>query len=182
MNKDQFILDRMNESLTITKNDFKFFTTDCDVFLQTIDFLPQFDDTIIINYEPQRGIYVIENSGGNTFGGINLTEIQWIQNNFDNIVSAAQQSAQNEFVNDLSNVRNIRDIRISLTDWLITRHNEELLFNVSPTLSNDQLQELRGYRQSLRDLEGLDEKYTEEIKQTFVWPQLPSFLGANYIL
>lgn len=181
MNKDQFILDRINESLTITKNDFKFFTADCDTFLQDIGFLPQFDDIIIVNYEPQRGICAIEKSGGSTFGGTDLTEIQWIQNSFDDIVSTAQQSTQNAFVNDLPNVRDVRDVRLALTDWLITRHYEEILFNTSTTLTGEQLQELRIYRQSLRDLEGLDTKYTDELKENFVWPQLPSFLGANYI-
>lgn len=182
MENHHFILDRINNTLSIIYNDFNFFATNCEQFLLDIGFLPKFSDIISVTYEPLRNMYVGERAGGNFFAGSTGEEIRWIRDNFESIISVAEQCKYNNYINELPYILEIRDVRLSMTDWFITRHNEELLFGATPTLTQEQLQELRVYRQALRDIEHTNEKYTDELKETFVWPQLPSFLGANYIL
>lgn len=179
MQVHQFLMDRYNKNLTITKNDFVFYTPKCEDFLEKIQFLPAFEDAKIIGYELERNIFAVERTNGQNASGTDVEEIQWITQNFDMIVEKAKEDENNTLLLEMPFVRDVRNLRLGMTDWLITRHSEEILMQQTPSLSAEQLQELNVYRQALRDLDGLNEKYD---KETFVWPSLPSFLGADYIL
>lgn len=49
-------------------------------------------------------------------------------------------------------VRQERDKRLDDTQWLVSRHQEQLSNNIPTTLTNEEYEKLLQYRQSLRDL------------------------------
>jgi len=65
-------------------------------------------------------------------------------------------------------IKNERDFRLSTTDWLVTRHNEEKLLGVSTTLTESQFTQLLNYRQALRNI---TTQYT--VLADVVWPVNP---------
>ena len=67
-------------------------------------------------------------------------------------------------------IRKKRDTVLGETDWLMKRHNEQVKYNITPTLSATEMQDLANYRQALRDI---TEYATPD---DVVWPDNP--LGA----
>ncbi len=63
------------------------------------------------------------------------------------------------------------------TDWLVTRHRDQMLaVDQHNALTDDEHQELLGWRQSLR---GLDDIYTHS--DDWVWTPAPEWLVPGYI-
>jgi len=54
-------------------------------------------------------------------------------------------------------VRRVRDILLSDTDWIMQRHSEEVSNNIEPSLSPDKYSAWLSYRKDLRDI---TENYT----------------------
>lgn len=52
--------------------------------------------------------------------------------------------------------RAVRDVALSSTDWLVSRHQDEKLIGDGTTLTADQFAELLKYRQALRDIGDAD--------------------------
>ena len=66
---------------------------------------------------------------------------------------------------------------LSQTDWLVTRNRDQMLaVDQENTLTDDQHQELLGWRQSLR---GLDDVYDNS--DEWVWPSAPEWLIEQYL-
>lgn len=55
------------------------------------------------------------------------------------------------------------------TQWIIDRHNDEVLLGKTPSITQEQLTEVLTYRQALRELD-----YTDPLVVT--WPTAPSFV------
>lgn len=66
-------------------------------------------------------------------------------------------------------MRNERDIKLYETEWMISRHQEELLMERQPTLSQQDLTALLEYRQKLRDISSLP-----GFPWDFEWPTAPN--------
>ena len=76
-----------------------------------------------------------------------------------------------------STLQSQRDNYLSQTDWLVTRHRDQMLaVDQSNTLTDDKHQELQGWRQSLR---GLDDVYDNS--DDWVWTPAPDWLTEQYL-
>jgi len=124
-----------------------------------------FDDTHIIAFEPDRNIYVVERQGPVVVSGIEVEEIQWIINNIDNIVDAARREGSDQ--QPTITLRDIRNVMLYETDWLVTRHRDERDSMSTPTLSTDSYLKLLDYRKQLRDITNV---YVN--LEDVVWPSL----------
>jgi len=124
-----------------------------------------FDNTHVVAYEPDRNIYVVERSGPEIVSGTDLEEIQWITNNIDNIVEAAHREGYGQ--EPELTIRDIRNIKMYETDWMVLRHRDEIDNELSTTLNNDQYKKLLDYRQKLRDITKIYVNLDE-----VVWPLL----------
>ena len=126
-----------------------------------------FTDTHLLFFEPERGIFVVERSGPVTIGGENLEEIQWVISNKDNIIQAAHNDGYGNIETYSPTLQQIRDQKLFETDWMITRHRDQIDLGMYPTLSNLQYQDLLTYRQALRDVTKLYNNLDD-----VVWPLL----------
>lgn len=173
MNNTVIIIDRLHNTLEVQHEELKYFESNVEEFCTQIGFLDAFPDTTIMHYAPLRNIYVAERLGGATYNGDESEEAQWIRSNFDNIVAIATEKKQLQQLEYECTVRMVRDVKLNESDWLVTRHYEQLIMNVTPSLSNTQLQELHTWRQALRDMQNLDDVYNENVQ----WPATPSFMS-----
>lgn len=142
------IIDFYNDSFYIADGDFDHLWTVKDNFLNTG--FPYKDNVGMINYEPMRNFFSVEYLGGQTLHH-RTEEIEWIENNFDLLL----QSARDE--KDLSQnpsltIRQLREIKLYDTDWMVVRHQEELICGEPTTLSELQFEALASYRRWLRDI------------------------------
>lgn len=125
-----------------------------------------FPNTLNVSYEPDRNLFMVERKGGVILSGENLEEIVWCRDNIDNIIAAAYADGYGELPPG-PDLRQIRDAKLYETDWMITRHNEQIQSNLPTTLTNEQYTKLLKYRQDLRDI---TTKYTS--MDDVVWPLL----------
>ena len=76
-------------------------------------------------------------------------------------------------------VRQERDKRLDNTQWLVSRHQEEISNNLETTLSEEQYNELLVYRQALRDLPTLDGfPWQGGDNDEIPWPTVPEFVAG----
>lgn len=74
-------------------------------------------------------------------------------------------------------VRQERDKRLDETQWLVSRHQEQLSNNIATTLTDEQYEELLQYRQALRDLPTLDGfPWQGGDNGEIPWPTMPIFV------
>jgi hypothetical protein len=59
-----------------------------------------------------------------------------------------------------------------MSDWMMTRHNDELLMGVTPSLTPTNLSAVLAYRQALRDLPTAD-GFPECSLPLLTWPTSP---------
>jgi hypothetical protein len=59
-----------------------------------------------------------------------------------------------------------------MSDWMMTRHNDELLMGVTPSLTPTNLSAVLAYRQALRDLPTAD-GFPECSMPVLTWPTSP---------
>jgi hypothetical protein len=110
-----------------------------------------FNDTVTIHYEPERGFNVIEKLYGVVLNDDTQPEILWVANNIDNIIQAAYEDGYGKMLEGPT-LRELRNIKIFESEWLILRHREEVELELTTTLSNEQYLKVLQYRQDLRDL------------------------------
>jgi hypothetical protein len=125
----------------------------------------------ILSYEPERNIFAIENVGGIGQSGSNLPEMVWIENNLANIESAAIRDASEReviFPSFVPTIRTERDHKLVMTDWVLTRWQEETTINVPHSMTEEKFAEVLMYRQALRNITQL---YTS--LDDVVWPTNP---------
>ena len=125
-----------------------------------------FENTHLMFFEPERGIFVIERSGPETVTGEDLEEIVWIVANKDNIIQAAHNNGYGALPPSPS-LSDFRNEKLFSTDWMVTRHRDQVDSGVTTSLTNDQYKNLLIYRQALRDI---TEKYNNI--DDVVWPLL----------
>lgn len=133
-----------------------------------------FQDVNLITYELERNMFFVEYVGGVTLSGDHLPEIQWIASNLEVIKQAAITDIELSTPPPHPN-RDFRNEKLYLTDWMVSRHQDQKTLGMPTTLSDNEMQSLVLYRQQLRDMptEMLD---SNDI-QVAVWPTPPSFLA-----
>lgn len=121
------------------------------VFLEEVGF--NFPNTRMFDCEVERGISIVERVGGEREVGTETPEALWFIDNLDSIRSTAQREADTHRQEPLAPTWDmLRSIALASTDWMVQRHNEQILIDSPTTLSSEQFVELLKYRQTLRDL------------------------------
>lgn len=128
-----------------------------------------YTETKLLSLEPHRNIYHLEKADGTFTNYDSAPEISWfLEREIDLehlIQSLPIQGAP--VITGLSQ----RAQLLFDTDWLIQRHQEEILRETSTTLSIPQFQTLLNYRQELRDLT-INFDLTQPA-ETIAWPPKP---------
>lgn len=139
------------------------------------------DNVFSIHYEPAtRTRLTVRNVDGANVPENDSIECQWIVNNFEEFVTALDPFLYNdedESQEPIETADIIRDSALQNTDWLVFRHQEQLLLNVPTTLSEEQFSELLNYRQALRDL-GASYTLFISLSNDIVWPTKPTWIDA----
>ena len=127
-----------------------------------------------ISYEPDRNIYIVEELNGKISSGVDLPSIVWISNHLANIEQAAIADAAANTARVPASAQ--REMLIYNTDYILQRHQEETLLNISHKLTDQQFADVLAYRQALRDLDvnGYVEGTTKiKIITDVTWPTNP---------
>lgn len=141
-------LDFYNDSFFIQSDSFSHLWATRENFLNTG--FPYQDTVRLLSYEPLRNLYAVEYLGGVSKAG-KSDEIQWIEEHFDQlVVHAGQEKDTVEQI--ILSIRQMREIKLYETDWMVMRHNEELLASSPTTLSESQFDSLASWRRWLRDI------------------------------
>jgi len=134
-----------------------------------IDISYPFTDTKLLSIEPNRNIYHIERSGGLFEATIDSPEISWFLEKEAHIENILQILIDKHAY--VTTVEMQRAQYLAETDWLVQRHQEELLRQATPTLDEDQLLALLNYKQELRDI---TQQYPKDQPAEIVnWPTKP---------
>lgn len=127
-----------------------------------------FLDTKLLSLEPHRDIYHVRRDGSSD-NSIDAPEIAWLLAN-EPILSQKVATLAKAAIPIIT----LEQQRIQLlydTDWIVQRHQEELLLGVTPTLTQQQLIGLLNYKQQLRNLTNT---YSPETPASaVVWPTNP---------
>jgi hypothetical protein len=161
---DRITLDFMNSSAFISLNGITYLFKSTDTFKNLTKY--PFDNTILLSYEPDRNLFAVERKNGDIQFGDNSSEILWCEDNIDIIVNAAYQEKLDVSVPGPS-FKDIRNSKLSDTDWMVIRHKDQKDLNLDTTLSNQQYLTLLNYRQQLRDITSLYSSL-----DNVVWPLL----------
>ena len=159
-------LDYENENFSARIDDVEHAFSSMESFYRLTKF-PYKDGISIISLEPSRSIYTVVYKNGTQSHTEHNDEIQWLLNHWADIKTAINEDAA-ESSYDSWTLKNERDFRLSTTDWLVTRHNEEKLLGVQTTLTDSQFTQLLNYRQALRNI---TTQYT--VLADVVWPVNP---------
>lgn len=166
-NHDIVSLDFYNSHYYIRLNGLEYYSDDLEKFISEINY--PYTTTKLLAYEPSRAIYQVERDNGISDSGPTLEEVCWFVDNKAHLEFVLRNIEQaNTPVITLEMERNNR---FANTDWLLQRHQEEILLMTTPTLTNTQFSALLSYRQQLRDLTNTYAKDTET--NAIVWPTNP---------
>lgn len=172
MTTTQVCIDCYNSNVSAALGDLRHVFSSYDRFVELTGF--ERGNVNNATYELERNLFAVEYVGGVVVLGNQTPEIQWIENNIENIRQAAVTDKATFRLDEIS-MRQNRTGLLYNTDWLIVRHNEQLLLGADPTLTPQQLQELGVYRQALRDMP--DEILAGTTYTESEWPTVPSFLS-----
>lgn len=160
---NRITLDNPNNTAYISLNGIEHLFSSYEKFVN----LTKFNFNIVtLSYEPERNIFHVELPGGKINSGDQLNEIVWCANNIENIVTAAHNDGYGKLPPGPS-LTDVRNIKLLETDWMVTRHRDQLDANQATTLSENQYKNLLGYRSQLRDITS---KYNN--LDDVVWPIL----------
>lgn len=148
MPKKLLTLDFYNDSFYIADGDFEHLWTVKDNFLSTG--FPFKDNIAILSYEPMRNFYAVEYYGGRTVN-YKSEEIEWVEVHFDLLLQSAKDE-KNLLENPVLSIQQMREIKLYETDWMVIRHQEQLLAGDLTTLSELQFDALVAYRRWIREL------------------------------
>lgn len=115
-------------------------------FIDTTGF--NFPNAKKLFFEPERNIFVIERSGGQCYQGSNQPEFEWVQENLERIKQVAEEINESRKV--VVTWRDNRNFLLAITDWMVTRHAEQVQLNTTTSLTSEQYNELLTFRQLLR--------------------------------
>jgi hypothetical protein len=161
------ILDFYNLNLYIQFTNKEYHWTNATDFVNNTGY--PFTNTRFLSYEPERNIYHVDRTDNTFSADIEAPEIQWIISNQDNLlatISALALSTALVITLEMQRAQYLYD-----TDWLVQRHQEEIMRSVPTTLSAQQFTDLLNYKQQLRDLTNQYSKETST--QAVVWPINP---------
>jgi hypothetical protein len=162
-------LDFYNDNFFIQSGSFSHLWATRGNFLNTG--FPYGDTVGLLSYEPMRNLYMIEYIGGVSKSG-RSDEILWIEQHFDQLVDHAKEE-KDSLDRIVPSIREMRQIKLYETEWLVQRHQEQTLANNPTSLSQLQFEALLAHRQWLRDITitypdaDLDSPYT-----SIVWATL----------
>jgi len=131
---------------------------------------PFANTSAFVSYEPNREIYHVQKQGSNeVLVGVEQPEITWFLNNKDSLLQTINILIEAD--KPVITVEMQRAQYLAETDWLVQRHQEELLRQATPTLDESQIRALLDYKQELRDITLHYSK--EQPAETISWPQKP---------
>lgn len=161
-------MDFYNENFTIKIEENHGYWDNADEFITATNF--PFEETVrILGFEPQRNIFHIERPGGVNDIDQSSIEIEWLKNNLTALSNAAKIRA--EKIKFVITLEMERDSRLTGSDWVVLRHNEESILGMPRTLTTDQIKDVLNYRQQLRDM---TKTYDPKIPTNEVsWPTNP---------
>jgi hypothetical protein len=119
---------------------------------------------LAINYEPDRDLYCVSFLKEPAIHGEKCLEINWIKANWEHIretfheLEIAFVSITEKKINSLYD-----------TDWVVLRHQEQVLAGTQTSITSQQFEELLAYRQALRDIPSS----LEQSEDTINWPVSP---------
>lgn len=157
-------LDNPNNTAYINLKGVRHLFTDYPTFKSLTGY--PFEDTVLLNYEPERNIFLVEKIGGIITNGEDLEEIVWCKNNLDQIIEQAHQNGYGNLPPTPS-LQDFRNMKLYETDWMIIRHRDQQEMQIATTLSNEQYLKLLNYRQALRDITNIYSSLDD-----VVWPLL----------
>lgn len=166
-------IDFYNGTVSCRFNSTNYLFSAASVFIEHTNF--PFTETVRrISYEPDRNLYAVEELHGKISSGVDLPAIVWISNHLANIEQAAIADAAANTARIPASAQ--REMLIYNTDYILQRHQEETLLNISHKLTDQQFADVLAYRQALRDLDvnGYVEG-TAKIKiiTDVIWPTNP---------
>lgn len=165
-------LDFYNKSLSVDIDGIDHVFSSVERFIELTNF-PR-GDCVNVVYELERGLFAVEYEGGIMLVGGDRPEIQWIDHNLSVIKQAAITDIEDMSPPPLT-ARHFRNSKLHETDWLMLRHQDEVIVGGVTTLSTVQLGLLATYRQNLRDMS--EETLSATDIDSVDWPTPPSFLA-----
>jgi hypothetical protein len=131
---------------------------------------PFADTSGFISYEPNRDIYHVQRMGSQeVYLGVEQPEIKWFIDNKYSLLTAIEVLIEQD--KPVITVEMQRAQYLADTDWLVQRHQEEILREVPTTLSLQQFAALLTYKQELRDI---TQQYPKDQPAEIVsWPTKP---------
>jgi len=169
LNNNIASLDFYNLHFFLRVNSKEYYWQDLNKFIADTGY-PFADTTAYVSYEPDREIYHVERKDTKELCvGIEQPEIQWFIDNKYHLLSITEQllEADKPVITGLMQ----RAQYLYDTDWIVQRHQEEILRGVTTTLSEQQIIDLLNYKQELRDL---TQHYDlTQSAQTINWPTKP---------
>lgn len=131
---------------------------------------PYINTSAFVSYEPNREIYHVQRQGSNeVLVGVEQPEIAWFIDNKQQllaIIAGLIEANKPVITVEMQRAQYLAD-----TDWIVQRHQEQLLREVPTTLTAAQMQALLNYKQELRDI---TQQYSKDLPaDTITWPQNP---------
>lgn len=142
-------LDFLNNSYYIRSGSIEHAWYSKELFLEDTNF-PYVDDVIALSYEPGRNIYALEKVNQGMVNGLEPIEMQWVDTNFQVLLEKGR--LRRELETPIFTVAMMRDSKLIETDWVLQRHQEEVLLGRPTTLNDAALIAVLEYRQALRDI------------------------------
>lgn len=131
---------------------------------------PYCDTVGFVSYEPNRQIYHVQKQDSSeVYTGIEQPEIAWFLDNkyqLFSVINSLIEADKPVITVDMQRAQYLYD-----TDWIVQRHQEELLRQVPTTLSLAQFESLLNYKQELRDI---TQQYPKDQPAELInWPAKP---------
>jgi len=164
---NRITLDFYNGNAEMSFDGRQYVFDDTNMFVEMTGF--NFPKVGLLSIEIERNLYIVEEIGGTLHTGQDLPAIQWCLENFEMIKQKAlEREAAMIGDEDQYTWNNERLTALSMTDWMVLRHRDQVELQQPTTLTSEQYQQLLVYRQQLRDA----------IPETDL-PTPPDFLSAG---
>lgn len=168
MNITLISLDFYNKSFYVQKNNDSYLWPSENDFRMDTSY--PFEDTVLLSYELERNLFVVERLYGVNEVGQDSPEIKWITDNLSSIIETAIQRSIESI--PVITVDMVRKQKLFETDWILQRKQEHDLLGIPSDISNQYLVNILTYRQALRDI---TKTYAADSPaEVAIWPEHPS--------
>lgn len=168
MDNSLLSLDFLNNSYYVRSGSIEHAWYSKELFVEDTQF-PYTEGLVSLSYEPGRNLYAMEKQNQGVVSGLDSIEMQWIDTNFAYILEKGR--IRREIETPVFTVAMMRDSKLVETDWVLQRHQEEVLLSRPTTLTDTELNAVLVYRQELRDIATLFDKDISWEQAT--WPVNP---------